>query len=42
MDLARQRAAIDRAMTVTVLPAKIGRQPGGSYWDRDAVRIEWK
>lgn len=42
MDLARQRAAIDWAMTVRVLPAKIGRQPGGSYWDRDAVRIEWK
>lgn len=42
MDLARQRAAIDRAMTVRVLPAKVGRQPGGSYWDREAVRIEWK
>jgi site-specific DNA recombinase len=42
MDLARQRAAIDWAMTVRVLPARIGRQRGGSYWDRDAVRIEWK
>jgi DNA invertase Pin-like site-specific DNA recombinase len=42
MDLARQRAAIDWAMTVRVFPARIGRQPGGSYWDRDAVRIEWK
>lgn len=42
MGLARQRAAIDWAMTVRVLPARIGRQRGGSYWDRDAVRIEWK
>jgi DNA invertase Pin-like site-specific DNA recombinase len=42
MDLARRRAAIDWAMTVRVLPARIGRQRGGSYWDRDAVRIEWK
>lgn len=41
-DLSRQRAAIDWAMTVTVLPAKVGRQPGGAYWDPDAVRIEWK
>lgn len=42
LDLARQRAAVDFAMTVRVLPAKTGRQRGGSYWDRDAVRIEWK
>lgn len=42
LDLARQRAAIDWAMTVRVLPARIGRQHGGSYWDPDAVRIEWK
>jgi DNA invertase Pin-like site-specific DNA recombinase len=42
MDLARQRAAVDRAMTVRVLPAKVGRRPGGSYWDRDAVEIDWK
>jgi site-specific DNA recombinase len=42
MDLARQRAAIDWAMIVRVFPARTGRQPGGSYWDRDAVRIEWK
>lgn len=41
-DLARQRAAIDWAMTVRVLPAKTGRRPGGSYWDADAVSIEWK
>lgn len=42
MDLARQRAAIDWAMTVRVFPARVGRRPGGAYWDRDAVRIEWK
>lgn len=42
MDLARQRAVIDWVMTVRVLPARTGRQPGGSYWDPDAVRIEWK
>jgi DNA invertase Pin-like site-specific DNA recombinase len=42
LDLARQRAAVDWAMTVRVLPARIGRQPGGAYWDADAVRIEWK
>jgi len=42
LGLSRQRAAIDWAMTVRVLPAKVGRRPGGSYWDRDAVRIEWK
>ena len=41
-DLSRQRAAVDWAMTVKVLPAKVGRRPGGSYWDPDAVVIEWK
>jgi DNA invertase Pin-like site-specific DNA recombinase len=41
-DLARKRAGIDWAMTVRVLPAKIGRQPGGGYWDPDAVDIKWK
>jgi DNA invertase Pin-like site-specific DNA recombinase len=42
LDLARQRAAVDWAMAVRVLPARVGRQPGGAYWDADAVRIEWK
>ena len=42
LDLSRRRAAVDWAMVVRVLPAKIGRRPGGGYWDRDAVRIEWK
>ncbi|MDX5563797.1 recombinase family protein [Streptomyces sp. ID05-04B] len=41
-DLSRQRAAVDWAMTVRVLPARVGRRPGGSYWDADAVRLEWK
>ncbi|NUS83630.1 MAG: recombinase family protein [Streptomyces sp.] len=41
-DLSRQRAAVDWMMTVCVVPAKIGRRPGGSYWDPDGVRIEWK
>lgn len=41
-DLSRQRAAVDWAMTVRVLPARVGRQPGGSYWDPDAVQLEWK
>jgi DNA invertase Pin-like site-specific DNA recombinase len=41
-DLSKKRAAVDFAMTVRVFPAKVGRRPGGSYWDADAVRIEWK
>jgi DNA invertase Pin-like site-specific DNA recombinase len=42
LGLARQRAAIDWAMTVRVFPARAGRRPGGSYWDPDAVLIDWK
>jgi hypothetical protein len=42
LDLSQKRAAIDFALVVRVLPAKVGRRPGGSYWDADAVRIEWK
>jgi DNA invertase Pin-like site-specific DNA recombinase len=42
LDLSRQRAAVDWAMTVRVLPARVGRRPGGGYWDPDAVRLEWK
>lgn len=42
MDLSKRRAAVDFAMVVRVLPAKVGRRPGGSYWDADAVRIEWR
>lgn len=42
LDLSRRRAAVDWAMVVRVLPAKIGRRPGGGYWDPDAVEIGWK
>lgn len=42
LDLSRRRAAVDWAMTVQVLPVSSGRQPGGSYWNPDGVRIEWK
>jgi DNA invertase Pin-like site-specific DNA recombinase len=42
MDLSQRRAAIDFAMIVRVLPAKVGRRPGGSYWDADAVDIDWR
>jgi len=42
LDLSRKRAAIDWAMTVRVMPVASGRQPGGSYWNPDGVRIEWK
>lgn len=42
LDLGRRRAAIDWAMTVQVLPARRGSQPGGSRWDPDAVKVEWK
>lgn len=38
----RQRAIIDALMTVTVLRAKPGRQPGGGYFDDESVRIDWK
>lgn len=42
MDLSRRRAVVTYLMTVTILPAKKGRQPGGGYWDPDSLRIEWK
>ncbi|MEU9861352.1 recombinase family protein [Streptomyces sp. NPDC047971] len=42
LDLSRQRAVLDYLMTVTVLPARRGRIPGGGYWDPEAVRIDWK
>jgi DNA invertase Pin-like site-specific DNA recombinase len=41
LDLSQKRAAIDFAMTVRVLPAKSGRRPGGTYWDADAVDLDW-
>lgn len=42
LDLSRQRAVVAYLMTVTLLPARKGRQPGGGYWDPTSVRIEWK
>lgn len=42
LDLSRQRSVVDWLMTVRVMPAKIGRRPGGGYWDPDAVLVEWK
>ncbi|MEU0157917.1 recombinase family protein [Streptomyces sp. NPDC006261] len=42
MDLSRRRAVLAYVMTVTILPARKGRQPGGGYWDPDSLRIEWK
>lgn len=42
LDLSRQRAVISYLMTVTVHRARPGRQPGGGYWDPDAVTISWR
>lgn len=42
LDLSRRRAVVAYLMTVTVLPARRGRRPGGGYWDPDSIRIDWK
>jgi site-specific DNA recombinase len=43
LDLGRRRAALGAVATVTILPArKPGRQPNGTYFDPDSVRIERK
>lgn len=42
LGLSRQRAVISYLMTVTLMPARRGRQPGGGYWDASSVRIGWK
>jgi len=42
LDLSRRRAVVAYLMTVTMLPARKGRQPGGGYWDPASVRIDWK
>jgi len=42
LDLARRRAVISYLMTVRLFPGRKGRQPGGTYFDRDSVRVEWK
>lgn len=42
LGLSRQRAVVAYLVTVTILPARVGRQPGGGYWDPEALLIEWK
>jgi len=42
LDLSRQRAVVAYLMTVTILPSRKGRQPGGGYWDPNSIRIEWR
>ncbi|MGW1463821.1 recombinase family protein [Streptomyces sp. NPDC002308] len=42
LDLSRRRAVVAYLMTVTILPSRRGRQPGGMYWDPESVRIDWK
>lgn len=42
LDLSRQRAVVAYLMTVTILPSRKGRQPGGGYWDPNSIRIDWK
>lgn len=42
LDLSRKRAVISYLMTVTLLPARKGRQKGGGYWDAESVCVEWK
>ncbi|MER7801271.1 recombinase family protein [Streptomyces parvulus] len=42
LSLSRRRAVISYLMTVRLFPGKKGRLPGGTYFDRDSVRIEWK
>ncbi|GGQ11175.1 recombinase family protein [Streptosporangium pseudovulgare] len=41
-DLGRKRAILDALMTVTIMPARHGRGPDGSYFDPASVRIEPK
>jgi site-specific DNA recombinase len=42
LDLGRKRAALDILAVVTLLPARPGRRPDGSYFDPDTVKIEWR
>lgn len=42
LDLSRKRAVISYLMRVRVFPARRGRLPGGTYFDAESVRIEWK
>jgi site-specific DNA recombinase len=40
--VSRRKAVVRALMTVTLLKAPRGRQPGGGYFNPDYVRIEWK
>jgi DNA invertase Pin-like site-specific DNA recombinase len=42
LDLSRKRAVISHLMTVRLHPGRKGRLPGGTYFDAESVRIEWK
>ncbi len=42
LDLSRQRSVISYLMTVRLFPGRKGRLPGGTYFDAESVRIEWK
>jgi site-specific DNA recombinase len=42
LSLDRRRAVVDALLTVTILPTRRGRLPGGGYFDPDAIRIDWK
>ncbi|MEU7376579.1 recombinase family protein [Streptomyces albidoflavus] len=41
LELDRQRAVLRALMDVTLLPAR-ARMPDGSYFDHEAIKIEWK
>jgi DNA invertase Pin-like site-specific DNA recombinase len=41
LSLGQQRGIVRTLITVTLLPSKPGRQPGGGYFNPETVRIEW-
>lgn len=42
MELEQHRAILRALMDVTLLRGRPGRMPDGSYFDYDAVKVEWK
>lgn len=42
LSLDRQRAVVDSLVSVTILPGKRGRKPGGIYFDPETVDIQWR
>jgi site-specific DNA recombinase len=42
LSLGSRRAILDMLLTVTVLPAPMGRRANGKYFDPEFVRMEWK